>query len=597
MGRHPQIYLDVAIGSNLSGRVVIDFFTNSSDLLIENFINLCSSSKLASGNTELSSNSTKLAPGWTIVRGRPKLLTYRNSSVFRVLKGEYMQCGDVINDDGTGYKFDRYFKDYPNTRSHSQAGLVTMVNYRGYSPSGSDKNTDSDFTTNTFGSQFCILFGSSRSFDGRYSVIGRVVSGMEFVRAIENVAVHANGMPKIEVAYIDCGVLDRIETKLVSKEVNEQRRLLEGLMATATSDSQGLTKTDQVGLTPYEEVKCAYSGKVKNRRKPDPESSNTLGKRLLAESLKGVKHHYIPAPTSVAESKDVSPDKDVVPEEEDDGDSESEHTHDLLDEADDSPTSDVVDKELLDTSTHHDEDEGSEGDLVKEEEMDPITLRLMKLSGKMSECSRLNKNEVILEDKLKANPRLARSLKPTFTSSPKATDGTGVSFTTESPVEASKQGEEEEEVVNIRLTKELNMPAMVVERVNKIEKKKSKNKTFGWNVFNQDALYRAHKKRLRETGFNHILYEKQKQQLGGAFYEPTIVNHEASETNKDIVVRNVEKQYKKRDQFSRRRLYDDDAQDISYINERNRMFNKKLDRSFGAYSEEIKRNLERGTAL
>ncbi|UKK01419.2 hypothetical protein MACK_002233 [Theileria orientalis] len=595
MGRHPQIYLDVAIGSNLSGRVVVDFFTNSSDLLIENFIKLCSSSKLDSSNTESASNSTKLAPGWTIVRGRPKLLTYRNSSVFRVLKGEYMQCGDVINDDGSGYKFDRCFKDYPNTRSHSQAGLVTMVNYRGYSPSGSDKNADSDFTTNTFGSQFCILFGSSRSFDGRYSVIGRVVSGMEFVRAIENVSVHANGTPKIEVAFIDCGVLDRVETKLVSKEVNEQRRLLEGLMASATSGSQGLTKTDQVeGIAAYEEVRCAYSGKIKNRRKPDPESSNTLGKRLLAESLKGVKHHYIPTSTSVTESKAITLDKEVVYEKDDD---ESEHTYDLLDETDDSPTPDAVDGEVLVTSTHHEEDEGSGGDLAKEEEMDPITLRLMKLSDKMSECSRLNKNEVILEDKLKANPRLARSHKPILTSSPKATDGAGASFTTESPEEASKQGEGEEEVVNIRLTKELNTPAMVVERANKIEKKKSKNKTFGWNVFNQDALYRAHKKRLRETGFNHILYEKQKQQLGGTFYEPTIVNHEPSETNKDIVVRNVEKQYKKRDQFSRRRLYDDDAQDISYINERNRMFNKKLDRSFGTYSEEIKRNLERGTAL
>ncbi|BAM41361.1 uncharacterized protein TOT_030000623 [Theileria orientalis strain Shintoku] len=528
MGRHPQIYLDVAVGSNLSGRVVVDFFTNSSDLLIENFIKLCSSSKL----------------------GRPKLLTYRNTSVFRVIKGEYMQCGDVINDDGTGYKFDLCFKDYPNTRSHSQAGLVTMVNYRGYSPSGSDKNADSEFTTNTFGSQFCILFGSSRSFDGRYSVIGRVVSGMEFVRAIENVSVHANGMPRIEVAFIDCGVLDRVETKLVSKEVNEQRRLLEGLMASATSASEGLTKTDeQEGISAYEEVRCAYSGKVKNRRKPDPESSNTLGKRLLAESLKGVKHHYIPTPTSGTESRAFSPDKDEVPEQED----KSEHTYDLLDEAD--------------------------GDVVKEEEVDPITLRLMKLTGKISECSRLNKKEVILEDKLKSNPRLARSLKSTLTK------------------ESSKQGGDEEEVVNIRLTKELNMPAMVVERVNKIEKKKSKNKSFGWNVFNQDALYRAHKKRLKETGFNHVLYEKQKQQLGGTFYEPTIVNHEASETNKDLVVKNVEKQYKKRDQFSRRRTYDDDAQDISYINERNRMFNKKLDRSFGAYSEEIKRNLERGTAL
>lgn len=102
---------------------------------------------------------------------------------------------------------------------------------------------------------------------------------------------------------------------------------------------------------------------------------------------------------------------------------------------------------------------------------------------------------------------------------------------------------------------------------------------------------------MRETGFNPDLYEKQKSELGDQFYSPGVVNFTPTESTKDVIVRNVEKQYKKRDVFSRRRLYDDDAQDISYINERNRVFNKKLERSFGTYSNEIKQNLERGTAL
>lgn len=52
----------------------------------------------------------------------------------------------------------------------------------------------------------------------------------------------------------------------------------------------------------------------------------------------------------------------------------------------------------------------------------------------------------------------------------------------------------------------------------------------------------------------------------------------------------------KRDKYSRRRPYNDDA-DIDYINERNAKFNKKAERFYGKYTAEIKQNLERGTAV
>lgn len=52
----------------------------------------------------------------------------------------------------------------------------------------------------------------------------------------------------------------------------------------------------------------------------------------------------------------------------------------------------------------------------------------------------------------------------------------------------------------------------------------------------------------------------------------------------------------KREKYSRRRIFDDDA-DINFINERNMKFNKKLERFYGDYTEEIKQNLERGTAV
>ena len=64
----------------------------------------------------------------------------------------------------------------------------------------------------------------------------------------------------------------------------------------------------------------------------------------------------------------------------------------------------------------------------------------------------------------------------------------------------------------------------------------------------------------------------------------------------DKMAADVEKQILKRSKFSRRRTHVDDA-DISYINERNKKFNEKCERFYGQYTEEIKQNLERGTAL
>lgn len=52
----------------------------------------------------------------------------------------------------------------------------------------------------------------------------------------------------------------------------------------------------------------------------------------------------------------------------------------------------------------------------------------------------------------------------------------------------------------------------------------------------------------------------------------------------------------KRVKYSRRRRFDEE-EDVSYINERNMKFNKKLERFYGQYTAEIKQNLERGTAV
>uniref|UniRef100_A0A7S4F4C0 Pre-mRNA-splicing factor SYF2 n=1 Tax=Chrysotila carterae TaxID=13221 RepID=A0A7S4F4C0_CHRCT len=52
----------------------------------------------------------------------------------------------------------------------------------------------------------------------------------------------------------------------------------------------------------------------------------------------------------------------------------------------------------------------------------------------------------------------------------------------------------------------------------------------------------------------------------------------------------------RRAEWSRRRTFDE-ARDVTYINKRNEIYNKKIERAFDPYTAEIKANLERGTAL
>lgn len=52
----------------------------------------------------------------------------------------------------------------------------------------------------------------------------------------------------------------------------------------------------------------------------------------------------------------------------------------------------------------------------------------------------------------------------------------------------------------------------------------------------------------------------------------------------------------RRDKYHRRRMFDPEAP-IDFINERNRKFNEKIERFYGKYTDDIKQNLERGTAV
>jgi peptidyl-prolyl cis-trans isomerase B (cyclophilin B) len=79
----------------------------------------------------------------------------------------------LVGGGGPGYEIQDEFSDFPHTR-----GVVSMANKGG---------------RNSGGSQFFIVHQDSPHLDGRFSVFGRVIEGIEVVDAITEVEIDTYG--------------------------------------------------------------------------------------------------------------------------------------------------------------------------------------------------------------------------------------------------------------------------------------------------------------------------------------------------------------------------------------------------------------------
>ncbi|KDO33625.1 hypothetical protein SPRG_01603 [Saprolegnia parasitica CBS 223.65] len=147
----------------------------------------------------------------------------------------------------------------------------------------------------------------------------------------------------------------------------------------------------------------------------------------------------------------------------------------------------------------------------------------------------------------------------------------------------------------------LNDTVMDAEGKSKKASKKEKQKAaFGWDVFNQDSLYNAYKKRLNTLPPADGASSAPKTRSSDAIepYDPLNYGRQdkVSEEGVDRMVAELADRAAARQKFSRRRQHRE-GEDVDFINERNRVFNKKISRAFDKYTVEIKQNLERGTAI
>ena len=169
-------------------RVVFKLYWEVAPLACENFATLCTN------GSSLDLNSTKKPkPAPTGECG--KALSYKNSTIHRVVPGFIIQGGDFVFGNGSGGESIFNGKKFKDERAglalkHDRAGILSMGN------SGKNSNT----------SQFFVTLDKAPQCDGKHVVFGEVVSGMEVLTAVEKFGSSSGGEPSVPITITDCGV-------------------------------------------------------------------------------------------------------------------------------------------------------------------------------------------------------------------------------------------------------------------------------------------------------------------------------------------------------------------------------------------------------
>ncbi|XP_065844888.1 peptidyl-prolyl cis-trans isomerase B-like [Oscarella lobularis] len=161
-----KVYLDMEIGGEEAGRIVIGVFGKTAPRTVRNFV------LLASGE---------------------KGYGYAGSTFHRVIKDFMIQGGDFTSGDGAGGKsiYGPKFPDENFKVDHVGAGWVSMAN------AGPDTN----------GSQFYINSVRTPWLDGTHTVFGKVLEGMSVVRIIERTKTDAGDRPLKDCTIARSGLL------------------------------------------------------------------------------------------------------------------------------------------------------------------------------------------------------------------------------------------------------------------------------------------------------------------------------------------------------------------------------------------------------
>ncbi|XP_023012824.1 peptidyl-prolyl cis-trans isomerase F, mitochondrial isoform X2 [Leptinotarsa decemlineata] len=120
-------------------------------------------------------------------------LTYKNCLVHRIIKGQYLETGDITKGTGRGGAsiYGERFHEENHMLKHTKAGVLSMKRL---------PPTDNN-------SQFCITFTKMEQLDHKNVVFGKVIQGNATLFKIQDYG-RKIGKPYAEIYISNCGVLD-----------------------------------------------------------------------------------------------------------------------------------------------------------------------------------------------------------------------------------------------------------------------------------------------------------------------------------------------------------------------------------------------------
>jgi cyclophilin family peptidyl-prolyl cis-trans isomerase len=160
-----KCFFDITINGKAAGRIVFELYNDVVPKTAENFRALCTGEK-----------------GFG----------YKSSGFHRVIPDFMLQGGDFTRHNGTGGKsiYGEKFADENFNIKHTKPGLLSMANCG----------------PNTNGSQFFITTVVTSWLDGKHTVFGEVIEGMNVVKTIESQGT-SSGTTRSTIKIADCGQL------------------------------------------------------------------------------------------------------------------------------------------------------------------------------------------------------------------------------------------------------------------------------------------------------------------------------------------------------------------------------------------------------
>ncbi|XP_022913187.2 uncharacterized protein [Onthophagus taurus] len=170
--KRPRCYFDFKIKDGISmGRIIIELYNDVCPKTCENFLSICK------GN---------------------KGLHYKSCKVYNVVKGQYLEMGDITLNNGRGgcsIYGDRFLEEEHRLK-HSKPGVVSMV----------------PIDTMYNNSKFSITFEAQERLDSKRVAFGRVIKGMKTIYHIQDLRKKV-GSPIVPIFIEKCGQIKKRNIK------------------------------------------------------------------------------------------------------------------------------------------------------------------------------------------------------------------------------------------------------------------------------------------------------------------------------------------------------------------------------------------------